>query len=97
MTKKHSQFGSPSSLYRHEKCPASVAYCKDLPDVIAGPDSLDGTLFHDCMEQAAPYYIKNNAFLVKVLDKAKDDDMRIVIRDTLEKLKASQSESLILV
>lgn len=57
MTKKHAVIGSPSSLSRIEKCPGSAAYTKDMPEQPASPHALEGTAFHDFMEQAFPLYI----------------------------------------
>lgn len=55
--KKHAKFGSPSTLYRTEKCPGWIAYTKDMPDPPPSPYAVEGTCFHDYMEKCAPIWL----------------------------------------
>jgi len=87
MTKKHAVIGSPSSLSRIEKCPGSAAYTKDMPDAPASPHAVEGTTFHDLMEQAFPLYLENNdTALEELVDGCNYPGMADDVWDTCEKV-----------
>jgi hypothetical protein len=88
MTKKHSLFGSPSSLYRHEKCPANVAYAKDMPEPPPSEYAKEGTVFHDYMEKCTGYWLQGDTAKVdEIVAECEYEDMPEHVYSSLEQLK----------
>lgn len=87
--KKHDLFGSPSSLYRVEKCPGSIAYGKDIPDPEESEFAKEGTVFHHFMELCSlPYFIDDHKKVSKILETCTEyEGMKDHVYDTLAKLK----------
>lgn len=56
----HAKFGSPSTLYRLERCPGSVAFGKDIPEPEPSEYAKEGTEFHRLMERSLALTLKSN-------------------------------------
>ena len=52
----HALFGSPSGLSALEKCPAKVAFGKDIPEPPTSAYAEEGTAFHNVMEEVLLSY-----------------------------------------
>ncbi len=97
----HSKFGSPSSLYRLDACPGSVAYTKDIPDGQGSEHAVEGTEFHEYMEAMLDLYVQGGEPLVEqavdgLLQGCRYPDMptdvRITYRDVVTKWQRFQSK-----
>lgn len=90
--KKHSKFGSPSGLYKIEKCPGSIAYGEGHPDLPTTKYAEEGTVFHEYMERVTPRWL-NGEFkeeelhdIIKTVP-AEYPDMSEMIYQTLDEIK----------
>jgi hypothetical protein len=89
--KKHAKIGSPSSLYRLEKCPGSAAFGKDIKDPPPSEYAKEGTVFHDVMEYCFPYYLNDDLTRAEKRIAAIPDnyeDMPEHVWSTLEEMRA---------
>src|SRR5688572_30217367 len=88
----HAKFGSPSSLARTEKCPAWVAFGKDIPNDTGSEYSIEGDVFHKYMQDVGPMYLnKAKDHLIEEALKdipAKYPDMNGYIWSSLSKLNS---------
>lgn len=87
-SKQHAKFGSPSTLSRTEKCPAWIAFGKDIPEQEEGEHAIEGTTFHDFMEQCLPPYLAGDHKKVALILKGctEYEDMETYVWDTLAKV-----------
>ena len=89
MTKKHALFGSPSGLYKIQKCPGSIANGKGLPEKPTSEYAYEGTQFHNYMEAIGPLYTAdkiNHKEVERILLDIPDGMSEYVI-DTAERLR----------
>lgn len=80
---KHATFGSPSQLYRYKECPGSVAYTKDMPDVLPSPYAEWGTRFHKLMEKCFPFYLLQQEVKIENILKNEEQEMIECVMSTL--------------
>lgn len=88
-SKVHAKFGSPSTLSRTQACPSWIAFGKDIPEPEESEHALEGTEFHEYMEQCAPAYLDGNDKRVALLLKecTEYEGMEEYVWDSLKKLK----------